>query len=105
MDIGALIKQNRLQLNLSMNELSRRSGVGQSGISEIESGKRLPTFDNLERLITLGFRTTISDFFAEDTPPVTVPPHLQELMADLNQLTPAQLEAVKHIIKTLNDGR
>ena len=65
MDIGKMIKFHRINQELSMNELSKRSSLAQSGLSEIESGKRQPTFDSLEKIITLGLNMTLSDFFSD----------------------------------------
>jgi transcriptional regulator with XRE-family HTH domain len=51
MDLGQMIKMNREKTNISMNELARRAGIAQSGLSKIEAGQRQPTFDLLERII------------------------------------------------------
>lgn len=62
MHVGERIKQLRLSQNLTMTELAKRGEVSQSGLSEIESGKRSPTLDVLERVVK-GLGITIIDFF------------------------------------------
>lgn len=43
MTIGEKIKRRRTKLHISQPELSRRTGVSQSYISEIENGNHIPT--------------------------------------------------------------
>lgn len=50
MDVGARVKQRREFLNLSQDELARLSGVSQSSIHYIESGKNSPTAKTLAKL-------------------------------------------------------
>lgn len=47
-ELARTIRKRRNELNMSQNELSRRSGVDRSTISQIESGKRRkPNIDTL----------------------------------------------------------
>lgn len=99
MDIGKAIKDHREKQNMSMNELARRSGVAQSGISEMEAGRRQPTFDVLEKLIN-ALNMTLNDFFTEDIP--KIPPNINELIRSAKELTPEQIEAINQLMKTMN---
>lgn len=55
-----LIKVERMKAGLSQNELARRSGVKQSVISDIESGKtKQPRVDTVQQIAkVLGFEWT-----------------------------------------------
>lgn len=51
MDFGRYLKEVRIKKGLSMRELSRRSGVSQAYISQLESGKKgTPTPEQLFKL-------------------------------------------------------
>jgi len=81
-----------------MNALAKQSGVSQSAISEIESGRRQPTFDLLERLVQ-GLGLTFSEFFAEDSQ--DMPPDLRQLLREAETLTPAQRKKLAEFIKVM----
>lgn len=51
MTIAALVRQVRRAGGLNQQELSERSGVAQSSLSLLESGRRKPNADTLERLL------------------------------------------------------
>ena len=44
------IKKRRLELGMTQAQLSERSGIAQSSISEIESGRHVPTLEVAIRL-------------------------------------------------------
>lgn len=85
MNIGQIIKMEREKRYLSMNALAKRSGASQSAISEIESGKRQPTFEVLEKIIVAGFDMTLYEFFYNDKQDLTqLPPDIWDLVKDSN---------------------
>lgn len=100
MNIGQIIKTNREQQNLSMNELARRAGVAQSGLSEIEAGKRQPTFDILERIVA-AFNMTLVEFFSNDEP--ELPSYIRELINSLQHLTPDQADLLNQFIISITE--
>jgi len=54
--IGALIKQKRVSVSLTLRELSEKSGVSQSHIGRIERGERFPSAHVLKKIaLPLGF--------------------------------------------------
>jgi transcriptional regulator with XRE-family HTH domain len=68
---------------MSMNELSRRSGLGQTNVHDILSGKtQSPTLATLER-IAATLDTTLVDLLQEPRPSVSKP-DLFEAIAQLN---------------------
>jgi transcriptional regulator with XRE-family HTH domain len=50
MEIGHAIKVCRSSRKLSLGEVSSRSGLSQSYLSLIETGKRAPTLESIEKL-------------------------------------------------------
>lgn len=60
--IGKIIKQKRISIPLTLNELSSSSGVSQSHIGRIERGERLPSARVLRKFAKpLGF--TVEELF------------------------------------------
>lgn len=56
MHAGRLLRSARIRAGFSQRELSSRSGITQTSISQIESGKTSPRFATLDQLIaTCGF--------------------------------------------------
>ncbi|HEY9330391.1 MAG TPA: helix-turn-helix domain-containing protein [Streptomyces sp.] len=51
-DVGRRLRTLRRERDLSLSELSRRSGVGKGTLSELESGTRNPTLETLYALTT-----------------------------------------------------
>lgn len=100
MNLGQIIKTNREQQNLSMNELARRAGVAQSGLSEIEAGKRQPTFDILERIVS-AFNMTLVEFFSNDEP--ELPSYIRELINSLQHLNPNQIDLLNQFIISITE--
>lgn len=50
MRIGVLIKRYRKEAKLSQTELSRKSGIPQTTISDWENGKSIPNVQNAQDL-------------------------------------------------------
>ncbi|TEB04783.1 HTH-type transcriptional regulator PuuR [Pelotomaculum schinkii] len=98
MDIGQRIKTTREHQGISMNALSKKSGAAQSAISEIESGKRQPTFEVLEKIV-FGLGLTLSEFFAD--PPAELQPDLRQMVDVAQKLTPLQRELLISVMKEM----
>lgn len=65
LDIGRRLKAIRTARRISQRELSRRSGVANATISQIESGALNPTVGMLKKILT-GVPMSLSDFFTYD---------------------------------------
>lgn len=52
-EVGRRLKRLRHDGDLSLSELSRRSGVGKGTLSELETGRRNPTLETLYALTTV----------------------------------------------------
>jgi len=100
MDLGQMIKTNREKQNMSMNELARRAGIAQSGLSKIESGQRQPTFDLLERIIAV-FNMSLVEFFSVDEP--EYPSYVRNLIKSVEKLNPNQIYLLNQFIDSLNE--
>ena len=62
-DLGKILKQQRLTLELTLQELARASGVSPSHLARIERGSRFPSAHILKKIAQpLGFEE--SDLFA-----------------------------------------
>lgn len=60
-DIGALLRRARSQRGLTQRDLASLTGIAQTTIARIESGRHMPTMATLTRLLEgAGFRATIS---------------------------------------------
>jgi len=83
---------------MSGNQLAKASGIAQSTISAIESGKTSPTIDSLER-ICAALGITLADFFSYDSE--ELPPDLIQLIETAKKLTPEERKSITHMIQSL----
>lgn len=102
MGIGELIKYHRTNQKLSMNALAKKADIGQSGLSNIEAGKRQPTFDLLEKIVH-ALNLTWTEFFQETEPEFT--PEVRCLINNANKLTPEQAEALNQFIHSITGSK
>ncbi|MFH1338669.1 MAG: response regulator [Candidatus Omnitrophota bacterium] len=63
-DIGKEIKQARINKNLSLDMLARKTGLSKSFLSELERGKKYPRLDSLEK-IAQALEVNVNFFFRE----------------------------------------
>lgn len=64
--LGERIKELRISLNMTIRELSKKSGVGQSTISEIETGKAInPKTDTLQKISKV-LGVTVNDLLSTE---------------------------------------
>jgi Zn-dependent peptidase ImmA (M78 family)/DNA-binding XRE family transcriptional regulator len=66
MDIGRRLKIAREMIDYTLKEVSEKSGIGESSISEFENSKREPKFSQLSRLAEV-YRKKV-EFFLTDKP-------------------------------------
>lgn len=68
MNIGQTIKQARLKKKMSQSELSRKTGIAQTEISRIESGKRNISMKILNKILSvLNLKITLNFNLKEKT--------------------------------------
>jgi len=63
-DIGREIKEVRINKNLSLDMLARKTGLSKSFLSELERGKKYPRLDTLEKIAHV-LEVNVNFFFRE----------------------------------------
>ena len=82
--IGAELRRRREMLRIGIREAARRTGVSHTVISEVESGRRLPTVRTFERLRSgLGLDATVHILLRPGEPVGILEVHLVRLAACL----------------------
>jgi len=66
MNIGATIREYRLQKGLSQGDIEKRTGLLRCYLSRVENGHTVPSLDTLQK-IARALDLQLSQFFAEDT--------------------------------------
>jgi transcriptional regulator with XRE-family HTH domain len=66
MNIGHKVKHLRLSRNISLNELSKLSGVSKAALSKLEAGNSNPRVDTLDA-IACALRLPLGDLLGENT--------------------------------------
>lgn len=64
-NIGSILANQRKSLKISQSVLAQKVGIAQSTISYIEKGETNPTFDIIEKIVTIGFNMNLKDFFTD----------------------------------------
>ncbi len=101
MDVGSRLRELRKGLGVSGNALARMAGVAQSTISEIESGRTVPSINVLNKLCR-AMGITLGDFFAPDSAhQSSSPPEFRRLLMLAQQLEPNQLEMICLVIEAM----
>lgn len=76
-EIGELIKQRRLELDMTIRELGRRTDLSASFISQLERGKVNVSLESL-RVIAENLDTSILYFFSEEDEAIPAPVEVPE---------------------------
>lgn len=96
MELGKNVAKQRKRKNIKSQELANQVGIGQPYISEIETGKKIPSIDVLQK-IAMALDTTTSELLGE------IQPCLNENMLRLtdaaNGLSDEQVNALIDLIK------
>ncbi|MGN9166203.1 helix-turn-helix domain-containing protein [Tissierellaceae bacterium HCP3S3_D8] len=96
--IGNRIKELRELNNISANKLAISLDIAPSNISKIENGISKPSLDLLMSICDY-FKISMSEFFSDGINTEILPNEVKELLNNLRNLTPEQLEAVNSLIK------
>jgi transcriptional regulator with XRE-family HTH domain len=104
MNIAVRIKELREEQGLSMRKLAERSGLSQAFISSIEAGQKQPTLDSLLKLSS-GLGISLIDLLGGDPVTASLPPHLNDLLNNARQLTPAQIDALNQFIRIITEKK
>lgn len=88
---GQRVKELRLERGWNQTVLSYHSGLAQTVISEIETGKREPSYRTLHRLAD-AFGVSVPELFVETAPKALAPPETPEGGAYLTDFFTRRLE-------------
>jgi len=61
--IGLVVRNKRIRMGLSQNELSKRANISRNFVALIESGRRLPSYDKLSEM-AVALDTDVTSFMA-----------------------------------------
>ncbi|MBD8045831.1 helix-turn-helix domain-containing protein [Clostridium faecium] len=95
MNIGTIIRMNRKKRGMTLNELSKKSGVSLSFISDIENGRRLPGLEKSK---------AIADALSIDVKLINqdIASILNEITYDIESITDPNINAIVRASKYLN---
>jgi len=97
MDVGSKITLLRNAQGISLTKLAKISGIAQSSLSYIESGKAQPTVETVNKICTaLGI--TLAEFFADTQEQNQLPPEARRIINKLDKLTPRQLQILNDVL-------
>jgi len=80
-DVAGKIQKLREEAGLSKNLLAKQSSVAQSYISEIESNKKQPSIEVLDKICKV-FNITLGQFFADEDQLQYAPPDIAKFAID-----------------------
>ncbi|MCL5781504.1 MAG: helix-turn-helix domain-containing protein [Firmicutes bacterium] len=99
MDVGRKITELRTTQGISLTNLAKRSGIAQSSLSYIESGKTQPTVETVEKICTaLGI--TLSEFFSDTQEQEPLPPEVRQIYKKVKRLPPDKLKVLNAVLDT-----
>ncbi len=101
MNIGTRITELREAKGLSTNALSKKAGVAQSHLREIEMSNKQPGIDVLDR-ICRGLGITLVDFFEDDTANKEFSAEMRRMIRAAEKLRPDQVELIAKFIESIN---
>lgn len=100
MEIGARIKELRINKGLKVIELAKKAHISQPYLSDIERGRTTPSLDKLASICT-ALEITIGEFFGYST---DMPPELRLMLEVAKDLTPEQQQAFINLMKTIKNN-
>jgi transcriptional regulator with XRE-family HTH domain len=97
-DVGKKLTEYRTAQGISLTNLAKLSGIAQSSLSYIESGKAQPTVETTSKICTaLGL--TLGEFFADGQAP-ELPPEVRRVCGKIQQLPPEKLKILESVLDT-----
>jgi transcriptional regulator with XRE-family HTH domain len=83
---GEILRETRQRKNLSQSELAEKTGLQASAISHFESGRRMPSFENMIRLAD-ALTVTLDFLMGRTEQPETAGPTSDQLFRYFKQLS------------------
>lgn len=97
--IGEKVREIRLQIGISANELARRLGVSSAQMSNLERGQRTWKVEFLQR-VARELGTSIEEI-QQGHVPSSKEIALSSLVSELEELSEDQINAISQVVKTL----
>ena len=98
-DYGAKFLELRKKNKISQKDLAMIAEIGQTTISDIESGRKSPNAVTIEKICT-ALNITLTEFFAEERPQLE--PELRRLVDTARKLSPEQLDYLQKLLESLS---
>ncbi len=103
MDIGRKIKRLRKEKKLTLQELSRRSGVSPGYISMLERGfKKSPTLEVLKKLAK-GLDIKLSELIGEEIIEFEQDERTKALLRAADELSKLDLDSLESLLKAIRE--
>lgn len=99
MEVGRKITELRTAQGISLTNLAKSSGIAQSSLSYIESGKAQPTVETVEK-ICAALGITLSDLFTDVQEPELLPPELRQVIDKVRKLPPDKIKVLNAVLDT-----
>ncbi|NPV72894.1 MAG: helix-turn-helix transcriptional regulator [Pelotomaculum sp.] len=97
-DVGRRITDIRTSQGISLTNLAKRSGIAQSSLSYIESGKAQPTVETVHK-ICAALGITLAEFFADHAQEEELPADIKRMIAIARRLTPRQRKLLLEVME------
>ncbi|NPV72889.1 MAG: helix-turn-helix transcriptional regulator [Pelotomaculum sp.] len=95
MDFAFYLIKARERAGISKNHLAKLSGLSQPFITELESGRKQPTYETLHK-ICAALGITLSEFFSDQAP--EVPPEVRRVCEKVAKLPPDKLKVLNAVL-------
>ena len=99
--IGNIVNKYRQINGLSITTLAELANSTRPYISDIERGKKTPSFDMFEKILNV-LGMTIQDLFVCET--FEWPPEMERLIQNAKQLHPDILKSINNMVENINSN-
>ena len=100
--VGEMIRKQRHQAGLSIEGLALSAGISPNYLGDVERGKKKPSLDTLERLLSaLGISLQEFFTFGEEPHPRRDRPKVEQIAADMHSFSDSELTIVQNIVRQL----
>jgi len=99
---GDTLRETRQRKELSQSDLAEKAGLQPSAISHFESGRRMPSFDNMKKLAD-ALTVTIDFLMGRKEQPETAGPSSDQLFRNFGQLSNEDQEKLSEFAQFLAD--
>ena len=87
---------------ISKYQLSQKTGISQSALSDISKGKNIPTLTTLDKICT-AFGITMAQFFSKDSNVLDLSEEQLQLLQTWNELKPEEKIFIRTCMESLKN--